>query len=50
MSALKGKQRNFSVVDLGGANSDDRRILLFVFFDGDQFDGYMRFSNPIPSP
>lgn len=36
------------VIDLGGANSDDRRIFLFVFFDGDIFDGYMWFSSLKP--
>ncbi len=33
------------VIDLGGKNSDDRRIFLFVFFDGDRFDGYLWFSS-----
>lgn len=37
------------VIDLGGANSDDRRIFLFLFFDDDRFDGYMWFSSLNPS-
>jgi hypothetical protein len=36
------------VIDLGGGNSDDRRIFLYVFFDGDRFDGYMWFSSLKP--
>lgn len=38
------------VIDMGGANSDDRRIFLFVFFDGDRYDGYLWFSSLKPSP
>lgn len=38
------------VIDLGGANSDDRRIFLFVFLDGDRFDGYMWFSSLKAAP
>lgn len=38
------------VLDLGGGNSDDRRIYLFVYFNGDRFDGYMWFSSLKPSP
>lgn len=37
------------VIDLGG-ESEDRRIFLFVFLDGDRFDGYMWFSSLKPSP
>lgn len=37
------------VIDLGG-ESDDRRIFLFIFLDGDRFDGYMWFSSLRPSP
>lgn len=36
------------VIDLGGSGSDDRRIFLFLFFDGDKYDGYMWFSNLNP--
>ena len=35
------------VIDLGG-ESDDRRVFLFVFFDGDRLDGYMWFSSLRP--
>lgn len=38
------------VIDLGGENSDDRRIFLYVFFDEDRFDGYLWFSSLKPSP
>ncbi len=37
------------LIDLGGENSDDRRIFLFLFFDGDRFDGYLWFSSLPPS-
>lgn len=37
------------VIDMGGSNSDDRRVFLFVFLDGDKYDGYMWFSNLKPS-
>jgi hypothetical protein len=36
------------VIDMGGSGSDDRRIFLFLFFDGDKYDGYMWFSNLNP--
>ncbi len=37
------------VIDVGGPNSDARRIFLFVFFNGEFFDGYMWFSSLKPS-
>lgn len=38
------------VVDLGGGSSDDRRIFLFVFLDGDRYDGYLWFSSLKAAP
>ena len=35
-------------IDLGGGESDVRRTFLFVFFDGDSYDGYMWFSSLEP--
>jgi hypothetical protein len=35
-------------IDLGGGKSDDRRLFLYVFFDGDRYDGYMWFSSLRP--
>jgi len=36
-------------VSLGGGDSDDRRIFLFVFFKDDRFDGYLWFSSLKPA-
>ena len=38
------------VIDLSGGNSDDRQIFLFIFLDGERFDGYVWFSSLKPSP
>ena len=37
------------VIDLGGGNSDDRQIFLFIFLDGERFDGYLWFSSLKPT-
>lgn len=34
-----------ATVSLGGGESDDRRIFLFVFLDGDRYDGHLWFSS-----
>jgi hypothetical protein len=34
-----------ATISLGGGESDDRRIFLFVFLDGDRYDGHLWFSS-----